>query len=76
MIWQDYVIMTCLAGFAVALVPSIVGKNKPAKVTCLMTVLLGTIIAVCFGTLGLWLSMTVESLMIAAWFVLLVQKRG
>lgn len=75
MIWQDVVIMVSCFGFAVALVPSILGRQKPERSSCVLTILLLAAIAVCFGTLGLWLSMGAELVSIAAWAILLVQRR-
>ena len=60
MIWQDIVIMIACFGFAIALIPSIRGKQKPAKSSCILTIALLVAIAVCFATLGLWLSMASE----------------
>ncbi len=75
MMWQDIVIMVACFGFALALVPSIKGEQKPAKSTCILTAVLLAIIAVCFATLHLWLSMISEITSIAAWIILLFQKR-
>lgn len=75
MIWQDVVIMVACFGFAAALIPSIVGKFKPAKASCLLTIILLTAIAVSFATLGLWLSFWAEITAIIAWGILLFQKR-
>jgi len=73
--WQDIVIMIACFGFAVALIPSIRGKQKPAKSSCLITIILLSAIAVCFGTLKLWLSLAAEITSIIAWSILLFQKR-
>lgn len=76
MIWQDIVIMFSCFGFSLALIPSIRGKNKPARLTCLMTALLLTTIAVCFGSLKLYLAMVSEITAVIAWSVLLFQRRS
>jgi biotin transporter BioY len=75
MIWQDIVIMIACFSFALALIPSIIGKNKPEKNTCLFTIIGLAAIAVCFATLSLWLSFTSEIASITAWSVLLFQRR-
>jgi len=75
MIWQDVTIMIACFGFAGALIPSIKSANKPAKSSCILTIILLTAIAVCFATLGLWLSMTAEITSITAWGILLFQRR-
>jgi hypothetical protein len=75
MIWQDIVIMVSCFGFAIALIPSIRGKAKPAKSSCAITATLLTTLAVCFATLGLWLSFISEITSIVAWLILLFQRR-
>ena len=75
MIWQDIVIMIACFSFSLALIPSIRGKNKPEKNSCLFTILGLTAIAVCFATLRLWLSFASEIAAITAWSILLVQRR-
>lgn len=76
MIWQDIVIMLACFSFPIALIPTIRGKEKPAKSTCIMVMTALSIVAVCFGTLGLWLSMISEIAGVTAWGVLLFQRRG
>ena len=73
--WQDIVIMVAGFGFAIALISSIKGKQKPARSTCALTVVLLTAIAVCFATMGLWLSFVSEVTSIIAWGILLFQRR-
>ena len=73
--WQDVIIMISCFGFAVALIPSIKGNQKPAKSSCLLTIVLLTAITVSFATLGLWLSFVAEMSSIIAWGILLFQKR-
>ena len=75
MIWQDVVIMVACFGFAIALIPSIRGIHKPEKLSCLITIVLLTAIAVSFATLGLWLSFWAEVTAIVAWGILLFQSR-
>jgi len=75
MIWQDIVIMFACFGFALALIPSIRGKQKPECSSCIFTIILLLAIAVSFATLKLWLSMGAEITAIIAWAILLFQKR-
>ena len=76
MIWQDIVIMAACFGFAFALIPSIVGKGKPARWSCGLTAFLLAVIGFCFATLQLWLSMASEIVCIIAWLILLFQRRN
>lgn len=75
MIWQDVVIMVACFGFAIALIPSIRGRQKPERSSCLLTIILLLAIAVSFATLKLWLSTVAEITAIIAWGILLFQKR-
>lgn len=75
MSWQDVVIMTACFGFAIALIPSMRGKQKPEKSSCILTIILLVAIAVCFATLQLWLSFIAEITAIIAWGILLFQRR-
>ena len=70
MIWQDVVIMVACFGFALALIPSISGKQKPERSSYLPAIVLLTAIAVSFATLGLWLSVFAEITAIVAWGIL------
>jgi hypothetical protein len=74
MIWQDIVISIGGWVMIAAIVPSLIGKDKPALSTSLVT---GTILlsfAVCYGTLNLWSSALSTGVLAAAWLVLAVQQ--
>lgn len=73
--WQDIIIMIACFGGSLALVPSIRGKNKPAKSSCVLTIIILVAIAVCFATLNLWLSLLATMSSIIAWAILLLQRR-
>jgi len=75
MIWQDATIMAACFGMAFAMIPSIRGKHKPAKSSCIITIMLLIAIAISFATLGLWLSFCSEIAIITAWVILLFQRR-
>ena len=72
--WQDIVISLGQWLMTAALIPSLLGKDKPALSSSLMT---GTLIAI-FGytyfTLGLYSATVSSSVCALAWFVLAVQK--
>lgn len=76
MIWQDVVIMIACFSFTFALTPSIRGKHKPEKKTCLYTIMGLSTIAICFATLRMWLSFSSEISAIIAWSILFFQKRS
>jgi len=76
MSWQDIIICVGCFGFALALIPSIRSKHKPVRSSCLLTMVLLAMIAVCFATLHLWLSFSAEITSFIAWGVLLFQRRN
>ena len=75
MIWQDVLMMLGGFGFSIGLLPSVLGKNKPAKSSCLITGIILTSYVVAMATLGLWLSAGSTTLTATMWFILLFQKR-
>ncbi len=76
MIWQDIVIMVSCFGFALALIPTIKSKQKPPRSSCGLTLFLLALCSLAFATLHLWLSFAAELTSMAAWGILLFQKRG
>jgi len=74
MTWQDTVMMVVGFGFAIALYPSVKGKDKPALSSSLITGTLLLIICVCYATLGLWLAFSSTMLTVIMWFTLAIQK--
>lgn len=72
--WQDTVIAICQLAFLPAMLPTILGKDKPALSTCLMnTVIVGTI-TVCLATLHLWFATATGTINGLCWLTLAVQK--
>jgi len=61
--------------FAFFLLPSIRGKEKPAKSSCVATASGMAIITLCVATLGLWLTTAAYSLTTIAWLALAIQRR-
>ena len=85
---QDIIIMVSCFGFALALIPCMVvwkfdfwkihlsfTGQKPARSSCIFTIILLAMVAICFATLGLWLSFLAEVVGIIAWAILLFQRR-
>ncbi len=73
--WQDWVLTVGGFGFFIALLPTIVGKSKPAASSSLVTfILLGAFVWV-YASLGLWKAMAANSLTAAAWGILFVQTK-
>ncbi|MFA7309614.1 MAG: hypothetical protein WC050_01780, partial [Candidatus Paceibacterota bacterium] len=60
MVWQDIVIS--IGGWAAtfALVPTLIGRDKPAISSCFFTFTIVASFSICYATLGLW-SSTVSS---------------
>jgi len=75
MIWQDIVIMVVCFSFALALMPTVRAKEKPAKITCAWTGIGLLILAGCMGSVGLLLSMGANTLCGSIWLLLFFQRR-
>lgn len=75
MIWQDVLIMVGCFILGVALIPSVISRDKPARSTCLMSGLILISFTVAFATLELWLSTIAEAFAALMWLILLFQKR-
>jgi predicted cation transporter len=74
MAWQDIVIAIVQVSLALALLPSVFKKDKPALATSIMTGVLLTILAFTFATLSLSFSAFATMSGAALWYVLAVQK--
>jgi len=79
MIWQDIVIFICTVFFGYALIPQIYYnyKNKGGSVTIqtsLITSIGMYILAICFFTLQMYLTMAIEIIMGSLWLTLFIQK--
>lgn len=73
--WQDVVISVVSIAFAVALIPTLVGKQKPAFSTGLLTTVGLAVFVVIYLTLGLWLSAMTSAVSAAMWGVITHQSR-
>lgn len=74
MFWQDYVITFGTILFIVALIPSVLSKDKPALSTSILTgSVLGTFVIVYFS-LGLTFAAFTNAMTSFLWFVLAFQK--
>ncbi len=72
--WQDTVIAICQLAFFPSMLPTILGKDKPALSTSLMNAAIVTIITICFFTLHLWFSFATGMLTALIWAILAFQK--
>jgi hypothetical protein len=72
--WQDLVIM--IGGFvlAIALIPTLLSKDKPPKSTCFITGGTLLVFSICYVTLGLYLAFFSTLLTSVIWFVIFFQK--
>ncbi len=73
MSWQDIALTIANLSFAIALLPSVFSKDKPAVATSLLTVAGLTVTAVTFASLSLWFSMTVVLITAMIWLTLAFQ---
>ncbi len=74
MIWQDVVLAVGGFGFSVALLPSLFGKDKPAKSSCVATGSILAVFVVCYATLGLWAAAVSTFLTCVCWAILHIQQ--
>lgn len=72
--WQDYVIAVGSIIFVIALIPSVLGKHKPALSTSLLTGTVLLVFAMTYLTLSLWFAAITTTLTATLWYVLAVQK--
>jgi len=74
MIWQDIVMAIGGFGLALGLMPSVIGKDKPAKSSCAITGGILTIYVVAMATLGLYFTPIIIGITATVWWVLLYQQ--
>lgn len=72
--WQDWVLSAGLFIFSIALVPTILGKEKPALSTSFITGSVLLIFAFVYATLSLWFSAVSVIINGLLWLTLFVQK--
>lgn len=72
--WQDLAITIGSIIFIIALIPSVMSKDKPALSTSIMTGSVLTVFAFVYLTLSLWFSAIVTAGTAALWLLLAVQK--
>lgn len=72
--WQDIVIAVCQLSFLPAMLPTLLGKDKPAFSTSLLNAIIVGIIVTCMLTLGLWFSAVTGLVTVAIWATLAIQK--
>ena len=72
--WQDYVIAVGSIIFIIALMPTVLSKEKPHLSTSLMTGTVLMVFAITYLTLRLWFAAITTALTSLQWFVLAVQK--
>lgn len=72
--WQDISLMLCNLVFLIALIPSLMSRDKPAKLTSLITASALTVYTVTYITLPFPYTTFVVALSAVAWWVLFFQK--
>ncbi len=72
--WQDWVIAICQWGFALALLPTVFGTEKPEVSTALVTAVLAGVVAATFATIPLiWAAVATGSTSVI-WFIITAQS--
>ena len=71
--WQDIALATSTLVFNIALLPSVLGKHKPALGTCALTATFLIVNIAAYFTLSLWYAATMASINLCLWVTLLIQ---
>ena len=71
--WQDVVLSVSVLAFNFALVPSLIGEQKPRMATSLITALFMMLQVIVFFSLSLWYSFSMALINSLLWFLLLAQ---
>lgn len=74
--WQDAVFFGGQVLFALLLVPTLLNRMKPARVTCAGNAALLFLFAVAYASLGLWFSAASTAVCAGLWGVLFAQGRN
>lgn len=72
--WQDIVLAIGSLVFAIALIPSLLSKDKPALLTSGSTSLVLFVFTITYASLSLWYATVTTALSAALWGVLALQK--
>jgi hypothetical protein len=72
--WQDIVLSISLLAYNIALIPSILGKQKPRFATSLLTAIFLIPEILVFANLKLWYSLAMTSINALLWTVLAIQR--
>jgi len=74
MIWQDIVIAIASWAASAALLPSLLGQDKPALSSSMFTGCIVATFGVCYATLGLSSAAASAAVLSLLWFVLAFQQ--
>lgn len=72
--WQDLVFSVGSVIFAIALLPSVLGPDKPDSRTSFLTGGILLVYVVAFATLGLWYAALTDAVVAVLWLILWGQK--
>lgn len=72
--WQNIMLAAGGLIFSIALLPSVMSKNKPSKWTCLITGVVLACFVVVYASQKWWYGMMSNGLTAAMWFTLLFQQ--
>ena len=72
--WQDLIISGGGVFFTLALIPSLLSKDKPALTTSIVTSSILFVMIITYASLDLWLSSFMNAVMCVLWAVLAIQK--
>jgi uncharacterized integral membrane protein len=71
---QDTILTVGLLVFIVAMIPSVLGKEKPALLTSLPTGIVTAVFAGVYVSLNMWFSAVTSTILALLWLTLAAQK--
>lgn len=74
MSWRDLILTAGTFVFIIGLLPSVLGKDKPALSTSLITGTTLLVFTIIYATLSLWLTTLLTAIISGLWFTLAVQR--
>ena len=72
--WQDAILTVGQIIFVIALIPSMLSKDKPAQATSFLTGSVALSIAFVYVTLSLWFAAATAGINAIFWYILLAQR--
>jgi threonine/homoserine/homoserine lactone efflux protein len=73
-LWQDIILSTGSVIFALALIPSIISKDKPAIGTIILTAIVLSVFVITYVSMSMWFTAASTSFSVLMWTILGFQQ--